>query len=188
MHQSPALLPRQKHLLSEAAVAQGFQMQTKLPGATIQVQRLHVLRAYAQRTLTGTVSRFSNASTSGVDSAQDRLEMAIQRVTRQPRQVDPCQSSGLLIWTASWSSEVDGVLCCGQELRLQAAGRTDSGVHARGQCVSFLLPASLRMSPWQLQAGINACLPGAIRLLGVHRARPAFSARHRCRRPPAHPA
>lgn len=89
------------------------------------------------------------------------------------------ESSCFHIWTAV-SSEGDGAPCCGQELRLQAAGRTDSGVHARGQCISFLLPTSLRMSPWQLQAGINACLPGAIRLLSVHRARPAFSARHRC--------
>jgi tRNA U38,U39,U40 pseudouridine synthase TruA len=38
----------------------------------------------------------------------------------------------------------------------------------------------VRMSPRQLQLGINACLPGAIRLLGVARAHPAFSARHRC--------
>lgn len=67
-----------------------------------------------------------------------------------------------------------------QEQRLQAAGRTDSGVHAQGQCVSFLLPSSLRMSPLQLRAGINACLPSAVRVLDVARAPPAFSARHRC--------
>ncbi len=72
---------------------------------------------------------------------------------------------------------------CGaaQELRLQAAGRTDSGVHARGQVVSFFLPARVGMSPAQLRAGLNACLPGAIRVQEVARVPPDFSARHRCR-------
>lgn len=94
----------------------GFQMQTKLPGATIQ----------------------------------DRLERALHRVTRQPR----------------------------EELRMQAAGRTDSGVHARGQVVSFLLPSGIRMSPLQLQLAMNTWMPGAIRVHDVTPAPPSFSARH----------
>lgn len=63
---------------------------------------------------------------------------------------------------------------------MQAAGRTDSGVHARGQVVSFLLPSGIRMSPLQLQLAMNAWLPGAIRVHDVAPVPPSFSARHRC--------
>ena len=47
-----------------------------------------------------------------------------------------------------------------QSLRLAAAGRTDAGVHARGQVVSFRLPL-LRMTPLQVLRGINGKLGSA---------------------------
>ena len=49
-----------------------------------------------------------------------------------------------------------------QTLRLCAAGRTDTGVHARGQVIAFRTP-HLTMTALQLLRAINRGLPGSIR-------------------------
>lgn len=65
-----------------------------------------------------------------------------------------------------------------QALRLQAAGRTDAGVHARGQVVSFHLPPGCRLGPQELRKAINANCPASLRVLEVARVPIDFSARH----------
>jgi len=69
-------------------------------------------------------------------------------------------------------------------LALQGAGRTDAGVHARGQCVSFRAPARLAggvgSGAKPLAAALNALLPPAIRVTAARPAPPDFSARFSC--------
>ncbi len=55
------------------------------------------------------------------------------------------------------------------------AGRTDAGVHARGQVASVVLDTP--RSPGDLQRGANALLPPAVRVLAVEVAEPGFHAR-----------
>jgi tRNA pseudouridine38-40 synthase len=55
------------------------------------------------------------------------------------------------------------------------AGRTDAGVHARGQVASVRLATSL--APADLQRGANALLPAAVRVLAVELADDTFHAR-----------
>jgi tRNA pseudouridine38-40 synthase len=57
-----------------------------------------------------------------------------------------------------------------------AAGRTDTGVHARGQVVHF--DHGVRMSTRDLRRAWNARLPAAIWVARLARARPDFHARH----------
>lgn len=63
----------------------------------------------------------------------------------------------------------------GETERIQCSGRTDAGVHARGQVAHFDLvkPAVLR----KLLIGFNALLDGDIRVLSVQRAKSDFHAR-----------
>lgn len=83
-------------------------------------------------------------------TVQGRFERALSTITLQPRQA----------------------------LKVQAAGRTDSGVHAVGQVVSFRLPDSCRMTEEALLKGVNARCPLSLRVLEVARVPPDFSARH----------
>jgi tRNA pseudouridine38-40 synthase len=55
------------------------------------------------------------------------------------------------------------------------AGRTDTGVHALGQAVSFAAPE--RWSAEELRRALNALLPREIWVQRVHRMRPGFDAR-----------
>jgi tRNA pseudouridine38-40 synthase len=55
------------------------------------------------------------------------------------------------------------------------AGRTDAGVHARGQVASTRL--ATRLAPADLLRGANALLPPAVRVLAVDVADPGFHAR-----------
>lgn len=56
-----------------------------------------------------------------------------------------------------------------------AAGRTDAGVHARGQVVSCSLPRAIAAET--LQRALNAKLPDAIRVMDAASAPPDFHAR-----------
>jgi tRNA pseudouridine38-40 synthase len=58
---------------------------------------------------------------------------------------------------------------------LYAAGRTDAGVHARGQVVSF--QAELKAPPERLPAALNSFLPPDIVVRGCEEVEEAFNAR-----------
>ena len=70
-------------------------------------------------------------------------------------------------------------------LRLHAAGRTDAGVHARGQAISFALPARTEGGEEEfdeerlaaLERSLNRLLPIDVRLRNLERCPPDFSAR-----------
>lgn len=69
----------------------------------------------------------------------------------------------------------------GQAVRVQGAGRTDSGVHAHGQVISFT--ADWRHGPAVLQRALNALLPADIVARTLEPAAETFHARYgACRR------
>ncbi len=63
----------------------------------------------------------------------------------------------------------------GQPIAMAASGRTDTGVHARGQVVSFQGPG--RHKPETIQKALNAKLPTTIRILQVRPMPADFHAR-----------
>lgn len=63
----------------------------------------------------------------------------------------------------------------GREVALVGAGRTDRGVHAEGQVAAFRFGGEL--APGGLVHGVNALLPGSIRVLGAAPAPPGFHPR-----------
>ncbi len=63
----------------------------------------------------------------------------------------------------------------GEKINLQAAGRTDAGVHALGQVANFR--ANCRLSEAELLRALNAILPHDIRILNVERVPFSFHAR-----------
>ena len=62
-----------------------------------------------------------------------------------------------------------------ERVAVVASGRTDTGVHALGQAISFELPRAI--SPFALQRALNAMLPGEIRVLAADEAPAGFNAR-----------
>ncbi len=64
----------------------------------------------------------------------------------------------------------------GDRLRVVAASRTDTGVHARGQVVSFRTGSSL--SPETFVSGLNHYLPRDIAVKSAFRARDSFHVQH----------
>lgn len=89
---------------------------------------------------------------------------------------------------AGWQSQAKGntvqdrledafvSLCGGQRVAVHGSGRTDAGVHARGQCAHADVPDSGRtLERWTL--AINAHLPPEIRVLRVSHAARNFHAR-----------
>ncbi|MEW6553354.1 MAG: tRNA pseudouridine(38-40) synthase TruA [Actinomycetota bacterium] len=58
---------------------------------------------------------------------------------------------------------------------LYAAGRTDAGVHARGQVVSF--HGAIKPAPAAMAAALNSFLPGDIVVLGCEEVEEGFNAR-----------
>ena len=63
-----------------------------------------------------------------------------------------------------------------QPVHAIASGRTNSGVHARGQVVSF--KADTRMKPLEIQKAINRLLPGDIAVLEVKEVGAQFHAQY----------
>jgi tRNA pseudouridine38-40 synthase len=64
---------------------------------------------------------------------------------------------------------------CGAKVRVTGAGRTDAGVHARGQVASLDPPRQLPLSAWT--AGLNGHLPAEIACVRAEEAPPGFDAR-----------
>lgn len=62
-------------------------------------------------------------------------------------------------------------------VRIHAAGRTDSGVHALGQCFHADVPTSCRMREDAWLAALNAQLPASVRIMSVWTVSPDFHAR-----------
>ena len=67
-----------------------------------------------------------------------------------------------------------------QQVEVYGAGRTDAGVHARGQ-VAHLEIAETKLPPDQIQKQLNDALPHDINILRVQPAGPRFHARHDAR-------
>ena len=73
--------------------------------------------------------------------------------------------------------EVERVLAdlCGKRIVAQGAGRTDAGVHARGQAVGVRVPE--RWTTAMLRRALNALLPDDVWVAAAHEMRPEFHAR-----------
>ncbi|MFZ2053650.1 MAG: tRNA pseudouridine(38-40) synthase TruA [Candidatus Aminicenantales bacterium] len=67
----------------------------------------------------------------------------------------------------------------GKRIPVAGAGRTDAGVHARGQVASF--KAEFRLKNGELRRALNALLPGDVRVLSAGPAPPGFDARRSAR-------
>jgi tRNA pseudouridine38-40 synthase len=67
-----------------------------------------------------------------------------------------------------------------QPIEVYGAGRTDAGVHARGQ-VAHLGVVDTRLTTDQIRIGLNDILPHDINILKVEKAHPKFHARHDAR-------
>ncbi|OGD21068.1 MAG: tRNA pseudouridine(38-40) synthase TruA [Candidatus Aminicenantes bacterium RBG_16_63_16] len=63
----------------------------------------------------------------------------------------------------------------GRRIAVIGAGRTDAGVHARGQVANFR--ADFRMDRHELERALNAILPAAIRIVSLRREPDKFNAR-----------
>ena len=62
-----------------------------------------------------------------------------------------------------------------EDVRLSVAGRTDSGVHARGQVVSF--GSTTRLEPARLQKAVNGLMSPEVVVVDARDAREGFDAR-----------
>lgn len=67
----------------------------------------------------------------------------------------------------------------GEPVRIHGAGRTDAGVHARGQVAHFHAPA--RLTPLILRRALNANLPDDVWVADARRVSPRFHARFSAR-------
>lgn len=74
--------------------------------------------------------------------------------------------------------ELERVLAdlCGQRIVAQGAGRTDAGVHARGQAVGVRVPE--KWTAPKLRRALNALLPADVWVAAAHEMRPEFHARY----------
>ena len=72
-------------------------------------------------------------------------------------------------------------LCGGNRITVHGSGRTDAGVHARGQVAHVDVPDSWRHDPAQARAAVNAHLPPGIRVQQARFVSPAFHARFSAR-------
>lgn len=64
----------------------------------------------------------------------------------------------------------------GERIVVHGSGRTDSGVHALGQCAHVEVPQG-RLDPADWQRALNASLPATIRILRAQKVRGDFHAR-----------
>lgn len=90
---------------------------------------------------------------------------------------------------AGWQSQANGngvqdhlerafmKLCEGERIVVHGSGRTDAGVHARGQVAHVDVPDRSRHLPERWRGALNSHLPAQIRVLTVRHAPPGFHAR-----------
>jgi tRNA pseudouridine38-40 synthase len=73
--------------------------------------------------------------------------------------------------------EIEAALAriAGKRVAVTGAGRTDAGVHARGQAANFR--ADFRLERRELERALNAILPDEIRVLSLSRVPDGFNAR-----------
>ena len=69
---------------------------------------------------------------------------------------------------------------CGEPVTVTGSGRTDAGVHARCQVVSFSTEGTIPTA--NMPRALNSILPEDIRVLRAEEARPGFNARKDARR------
>src|SRR4029079_3654812 len=65
---------------------------------------------------------------------------------------------------------------CGQAAPALGSGRTDAGVHARGQSVGVRVPE--KWSPESLRRALNAILPEDVWVAAAYEMKPEFHARY----------
>ncbi|MCL1790160.1 MAG: tRNA pseudouridine(38-40) synthase TruA [Peptococcaceae bacterium] len=88
---------------------------------------------------------------------------------------------GFQVQSASHGPTIQGILekvwhrLFGETIRVTPAGRTDAGVHAAGQVVSFR--TGVRIPTMKVGKAMNSLLPRDIRVLEVWETEPDFSAR-----------
>ncbi|PLR96407.1 tRNA pseudouridine(38-40) synthase TruA [Bacillus sp. T33-2] len=64
----------------------------------------------------------------------------------------------------------------GAEIKISASGRTDAGVHAKGQVIHFDSPLTIPQAKWEV--ALNSLLPEDIAVNSVKRVHNAFHARY----------
>ena len=74
-----------------------------------------------------------------------------------------------------------GKLCGGGRIAVHGSGRTDAGVHARGQVAHADVPDRARHTPERWRGALNSHLPAEIRVRTVRDAAPGFHARFSAR-------
>ncbi|HEU5317255.1 MAG TPA: tRNA pseudouridine(38-40) synthase TruA [Chloroflexota bacterium] len=68
--------------------------------------------------------------------------------------------------------------CTGEAVRVIGSGRTDAGVHARGQAAHFDTAATIAAHPDQLLRALNAHLPTDVKVRALRRVPETLHARH----------
>jgi len=68
----------------------------------------------------------------------------------------------------------------GEEVRIEGSGRTDAGVHARGQVFNFLTESPIPIGKWPV--ALNAWLPEDIVIRSAEEVHSGFHARHSAKR------
>jgi tRNA pseudouridine38-40 synthase len=63
----------------------------------------------------------------------------------------------------------------GEDIRVTASGRTDAGVHARGQVIHFDSPLNIPLEKWEI--ALNSLLPDDVAVIGAARAAEDFHVR-----------
>lgn len=76
-------------------------------------------------------------------------------------------------------SELEAVLTKmhkGQHVKVSGSGRTDAGVHAKGQVIHFDSPLSIPTEKWGV--ALNSLLPADLSVISVEKTSPSFHARY----------